>query len=491
MNIDDRGRQAADGLNAAMGSVPIPPTTGLTGSAKKATRGWMRTLEWSAGLAVVVLVLGFASQGGIFDMVAGQFANSEGSGLNEINADGIGTDGYELTIVSPADNSIADSSAAVVVVEASEGVSVTIEGEDAVFHEGRCSVDVELRDGWNFIEAEGFVSGESVATDGVRVLLLNGVATTTTEVPPTTTEPEVTTTTEPEATTTTTKPATTTTKPKATTTTKPATEHAIKITGPGNGYETDAEEISVTGTSQGEGHFKLYVEGQWFEFEPDSSGNWQRNVVLKPGWNTIHAKVYVGDDKVAYDAIEVYRSSGEIIDYSIAITSPSSGYETDDAHVTLTGTSNHGDGSLLLYVDGAQFPFEAAEDGSWTAVAELNPGVNTVWAKVYVNGEKVAYDTIEVVLNVPMAPFNATQVHGSSTTPADVFWGDATPNGEVKVFSEYGYTIVAVDGDGNYEAHVAFEGAPVGVEFSLYVKDLETGRKIYFAFTLLEGEPEV
>lgn len=490
MNIDDRGRKAAASMRTAVNKVPIPPSPQAiaAGLAKKASSsGWVRSLEWSAGLAVLILILGFATQGGLMDMVAGQFASSSDGELGEVGADALAVDGHHVVIVDPVDESVQIFGYAIVSVEATPGLEVLVNGSPTYLVGGVWKAEVVLDDGWNEIVAVGRIDGEVVADDAVSVHV-GTISPSTTEPEPTTTTTEV----EPEPTTTTTtepKPeTTTTTKPKVTTTTKPVSDRAIHITSPAKGFETAEAVITVAGTSTGEGRFTLYVDGAWYEFVPNDAGNWEQNVELAPGWNTVWAKIYVGDTKVAYDTIEVYRSSGEVVDYAISITSPTNGFETDAESLLFSGTATPGAGDFVLYVGGAQYPFEVDVEGHWSVLAPVSPGWNTVYAKMYVGGDKVAFDSVEVYRVVPLSDFTATQVNGSSTIASDVFWGLATPGGEVKVFSEYGWVVVGADLEGNYEAVVSFEGAPVGVEFSVYVKDLATGRKIFFGFTLLAPE---
>ena len=490
MNIDDRGRKAAASMRTAVNNVPIPPSPQAiaTGVAKKASpSGWIRSLEWSAGLAVLVLVLGFATQGGLMDMVAGQFASSGDGELAEVGADAFAVDGHHVVIVDPVDEPVQIFGYAIVSVEATPGLEVLVNGSSTYLVGGVWKAEVVLDDGSNEIVAVGRLEGEVVADDAVRVHV--GA------VPPSTPEPEPTTTTsevEPGPTTTTTtepKPEpTTATKPKVTTTTKPMIERTIHITSPAEGFETADAVITVAGTSTGEGLFTLYVDGAWYDFVPNDAGNWEQNVELAPGWNTVWAKIYVGDTKVAYDTIEVYRSSGEVVDYAISITSPTNGFETDAESLLFSGTASPGAGAFVLYVGGEQYPFEVDVEGHWSILAPMGPDWNTVYAKMYVGGDKVSFDSVEVHRAVPLSDFTATQVNGSSTIASDVFWGLATPGGEVKVCSDYGWVAVGADLEGNYEAAVSFEGAPIGVEFSVYVKDLATGRKIFFGFTLLAPE---
>lgn len=495
MNIDDRGQQAAEGLQSAVTNVPIPPSPAVIAAGlikKPAASGWIRNLEWSAGLAVIVLVLGFASGGGILDFATGQFANSESDGLSGVGAIALDSN-YSVQIADPADGTAVDDEFVIVSVDASEGLTVSINGEPTRLVGGLWKAEIRVSDGWNTLRTEGRLGETVVAEHEVQLHLGELPTTTTTEAPATTTTtteaPAVTTTTEaPATTTTTTEAPSTTTKPKPVPTTQPETGHEIVITSPSGGYETDDESITVTGTSSGQGTFKLYSDGQWYEFQPSGNGNWNHQVSLAPGWNTVYAKIFVDGEKVAYDTIEVYRSSGEIISYSMNITSPADGFSTDAHEISLSGTSTAGDGDTFLYVDGTQYPFVPDGNGNWTGGVDLSPGWNTIYAKVYVDGQKVAYDAIEVYREAPLADFTVNRVHGSSTTPSDTYYGLATPGGEVKVYSDHGYVITTADGSGNYEVALTFEGAPVGEEFSVCVKDLDTGRHQCVGFTLLATE---
>lgn len=63
------------------------------------------------------------------------------------------------------------------------------------------------------------------------------------------------------------------------------------------------------------------------------------------------------------------------------------------------------------------------------------------------------------------------QMYGSSDAepPTDVFWGTANIGDKIKVESAYGYVRVFADANGDWEAHITFEGAPVGVPFQVWV----------------------
>jgi type IV secretory pathway VirB10-like protein len=57
-----------------------------------------------------------------------------------------------------------------------------------------------------------------------------------------------------------------------------------------------------------------------------------------------------------------------------------------------------------------------------------------------------------------------------SEPPFEVFWGTANIGDKVKIESPYGSTKVFADANGDWEAHIYFEGAPVGVPFEIWVR---------------------
>ena len=63
------------------------------------------------------------------------------------------------------------------------------------------------------------------------------------------------------------------------------------------------------------------------------------------------------------------------------------------------------------------------------------------------------------------------QVRGSSDAepPTEVFWGTANIGDKIKIESAYGTAKVFANDVGDWEAHITFEGAPVGVAFQVWV----------------------
>ena len=63
------------------------------------------------------------------------------------------------------------------------------------------------------------------------------------------------------------------------------------------------------------------------------------------------------------------------------------------------------------------------------------------------------------------------QLHGSSDSepPTEVFWGTANIGDKIKIESAYGSVKVFANDVGDWEAHITFEGAPVGVPFQVWV----------------------
>ena len=116
------------------------------------------------------------------------------------------------------------------------------------------SATVPLKNGWNLIEAKAFVGDTKVARQSIEVWA--GA---------------------------------------------PPVDYAISITSPANGSEHDESTILVTGEATP--GTTVYVHGVLATFSTDT--NWSAMVPLNPGWNTIHAKAYVGDTKVAIATLEV------------------------------------------------------------------------------------------------------------------------------------------------------------------------------------------
>lgn len=81
--------------------------------------------------------------------------------------------------------------------------------------------------------------------------------------------------------------------------------------------------------------------------------------------------------------------------------------------------------------------------------------------------------------------WSAYQLHGSSEAdpPKEVFWGTANPGDKIKIESDYGSVMVFANEHGDWEAHITFEGAPVGVAFQVWV--LGPGHEVAFSFAYL------
>ncbi len=63
------------------------------------------------------------------------------------------------------------------------------------------------------------------------------------------------------------------------------------------------------------------------------------------------------------------------------------------------------------------------------------------------------------------------QVKGSSDAepPTEVFWGTGNTGDRIRFESAYGSGTAYPNGDGNWEVHITFEGAPVGVAFEIHL----------------------
>ncbi|NND85570.1 MAG: hypothetical protein HKN46_10525, partial [Acidimicrobiia bacterium] len=444
----------------------------------------------------------------------------------------VATPVFEVVILTPADGATIAEPVAAVFGEASEGVEVSVNGVPAVHDgSGHWVAEVPLVQGKNLLDARGYVGGDKVARDVVELQYV-----------PISAEP----------TPTTTKPTPTTTKA-----TTPVVDHGVWIISPKHGSELDGSTVVVSGESTTS---PVYVNGVKATFS--DADHWSATVPLKAGWNLIEAKAYVGDTKVARQSIEVWAGTPPT-DYAISISSPANGSEHDESTILVTGEATPG---TTVYVHGVQATFSS--DTNWSAMVNLTPGWNTIWAKayvgdvkvaktsievvhlfaaevaitsppdgteilegesvlvtgefagdvtIYVNGiqaavdgsqwsavvplsagwnlikakayvgdVKVAYDAIEVHLGeVIVVPFTVTQMYGECELdpPYETFYGTATPNGKVWIQSPYGEKTVYADAAGNWEATIYFEGVPSGKTFEISVKDYEKHEYQYFSFT--------
>lgn len=563
MTIDERARKAARGIHASVRDTLPPPIegAGITGPARSAGRLLGPVLQAASALAVVALALGWLSTSGLFAPILGdapvEVADPDATvyaGLDDLVDDAVpppvedepvvvaeapaeeskavvAAPVFEVVILTPADGAELEEPVAAVFGEATEGVEVTVNGIPAVHDgSGHWVAEVPLVEGKNLVDARGHVAGEKVARDIVEVRYVPIVA-----------EPEPTP-----------KPSPTTTKA-----TTPAVDHGVWIISPSNKAEVDGSTVLVKGESTTQ---PVYVNGVQATFSDGE--HWSATVPVNAGWNTIHAKAYVGDTKVAKTSIEVW-AGGPAVEYGISITSPANGSEHDESTILVAGEATPGttvhvhgvpatfssdttwsavvpltpgwntihakayvgdtkvaiatievvhlfaaevaitspddgaeilegnsvlvtgtySGEVTVHVNGIQ---AATEGSNWSAVVPLEAGWNLVKAKAYVGDVKVAHDAIEVHLGeIIVVPFTVTQVYGTCAEdpPYETFYGTATPNGKVWIQSPYGEKTVYADAAGNWEATIFFEGVPSGTTFEISVKDYEKHEYQYFGFT--------
>jgi hypothetical protein len=440
---------------------------------------------------------------------------------------------FEVVILTPSDGATLADPVAAVFGEATEGVEVTVNGVPAVHDgSGHWVAEVPLAEGKNLLDARGFVAGEKVARDAIELQYVPisskpEPTTTTTKPSPTTkaTTPVVdhgvwiltpkhgseldgpTVLVKGESTTSSvyvngvkatfadaehwsatvplkdgwnlieakaflgdTKVARQSIEVWAG---APPVDYAIAITSPASGSEHDEPTIAVTGEATP--GTTVYVHGIQAVFTSDT--NWSATVPLNPGWNTIHAKAYVGDTKVAIATLEVVH----LFAAEVSITAPADGAEILEGESVLVSGTFAGD--VMVYVNGVP---AALEGSQWSAVVPLDAGWNLIQAKAYVGDVKVAIDAIEVHLGeIIVVPFTVTQVYGSCSEnpPYETFHGTATPNGKVWIQSPYGEKAVWADASGHWEATIYFEGVPSGKTFEISVKDYEKHEYQYFGFT--------
>ncbi len=308
----------------------------------------------------------------------------------------------------------------------------------------------------------------------------------------TTTEPRATTTTEVQKETTTTQaPKAKATEPQKPTTTvapkkAPTVDHAITITSPEEGIETEAKGITLR--AEVTDGLEVKMHGVVVEAV---DGVAEGYILLEPGWNELWVKGYADGEKVAYDTVKVFRIAPEPTKepveekpaYAVEITSPASGTETDGDKVVVSGKATPGVGELKVHGN----PVTVAADGSWSTEVWLSGGKNEIWAKLYVGGEKVAYDTTVVKKAVVESiAFTSHQVYGSCSEnpPYDVFHGTATPGHEVKVWTDsYGYQKVQVGESGNWEIRFTFpETVASNTQIPIEVWNYTTGEKHQYSF---------
>jgi hypothetical protein len=307
MNLDHRARRAARGLHAAAGAIPIPTTPGATVPAVVTPLGapWMRAVT-AAAAVLVVGFLAFVAQPGLLAPSSedGPVPPVETTTTTTTEAPATTTTqaavaavesttttttepkpttttttqpkptttttapkpvpADAITIVAPSHK--AETTGSVVTVKAKVTGSMTVEinGTKVAVSGGVAEGKVKLDPGWNEIWVKGFRNGSKVAQASVKVFrVVEGT-------------------------------------------------HAVKITSPGSGTETDADSITVKGTATP--GLVVKVHGQ--EVSVAGDGTWSTTVPLAGGWNEIHAKGYLGGDRVAHDSVKVKRSVAESVPFT-------------------------------------------------------------------------------------------------------------------------------------------------------------------------------
>lgn len=467
MTIDDRARKAGRGLRKAVDALAVPPIAGAGIVAPGRRVPFMATMaQAAAALVVIVLAVGYFSAGGFFAPFFGEALTPVGTLDTTVTTVGVvsATEPetstttsttpvqpavekpvvpevprvYEVAILGPDDGFETEADAVLVHGEATPDLHVTVNGRVAMRDgEGHWQIEVKLEKGWNTIVAKGFLGDVKAAKAAIQVLH----------------EP----------------PASATTLPKP-----PPTEYGVHITNPADGAHVDGGSVTV----KGEATPGLTVKVNGMVATWTDTGHWKVSVPLVPGWNGITAKGYLGDTKVAYDAIEVLNGEPQVV----RITSPADGAQVlEGSTVLVTGEATAG---LTVLVNGHGVDWV---DGThWAVVVPLDAGWNAIRAKGYQGETKVAIDTIEVHRGeIVVVPFTVTQMYGSCSEdpPYETFFGTATPNGKVWVQSPYGEKTVYADADGHFEVTIHFEGVPSGKTFEVSVKDYDKHEYRYFPFT--------
>lgn len=172
---------------------------------------------------------------------------------------------YSLHIISPSDGGAVDGTSLLVEGESTPGLSVYVNGKAVEWIDSsHWKVTVPISPGWNAITAKGYQGDTKVAYHSIEVL--NGEA------------------------------------------------QVVAITGPGDGTTVlDGSSVQVSGTATA--GLTVLVNGlsvDWLD-----STTWKVNVPLAAGWNTIAAKGYQGDTKVAIDTIKVHLGEIVIVPFTV------------------------------------------------------------------------------------------------------------------------------------------------------------------------------
>lgn len=174
--------------------------------------------------------------------------------------------------------------------------------------------------------------------------------------------------------------------------------HEVLILSPEDGFETEVGSVLVTGEATPD----LHVAVNGHVAVRDGAGHWEIELGLKPGWNTIVAKGFVGDVRATSTSIEVYHEPPATTtttkpkpppaEYSLHITAPGDGAGVDGTSLTVKGEATPG---LTVYVNGKAV--EWIDSSHWKATVPIAPGWSGITAKGYKGDTKVAYDAIEVL----------------------------------------------------------------------------------------------
>ena len=134
----------------------------------------------------------------------------------------------------------------------------------------------------------------------------------------------------------------------------------VAITSPDDGAEIlEGNSVLVTGTYSGE--VTVHVNGIQAATE---GSNWSAVVPLEAGWNLVKAKAYVGDVKVAHDAIEVHL--GEIIVVPFTVTQVYGTCAEDPPYETFYGTATP-NGKVWIQSPYGEKTVYADAAGNWEA----------------------------------------------------------------------------------------------------------------------------
>ncbi|MGB7859235.1 MAG: hypothetical protein WBM90_01930 [Acidimicrobiia bacterium] len=151
------------------------------------------------------------------------------------------------------------------------------------------------------------------------------------------------------------------------------------------------------------------------------------------------------------------------------------------------------------------------EPGSWRIVLKLDKGENHIEATALDRSGNKATDSVTVIVQIPEEPkkeepkpepkkeepkeqpkeepkedhveweFSAHQLYGacSENPPYDVFHGTGKPGTLIVIEAEFGRKTTEVHENGEWEAKIFFEGAPIGEAFPVWVVDKFGHEKVF------------